>query len=62
MLVVMHSHSTPAQIDRVLDTIRQMGLTPHPMPGRHANGDRDHGQHQLDRCPGRSKSFRECSS
>ncbi|MFI5457600.1 MAG: 3-deoxy-7-phosphoheptulonate synthase [Isosphaerales bacterium] len=33
MLVVMHSHSTPAQIDRVLDTIRQMGLTPHPMPG-----------------------------
>jgi 3-deoxy-7-phosphoheptulonate synthase len=33
MLVVMHSHSTPAQIDRVLETIRQMGLTPHPMPG-----------------------------
>jgi len=33
MLVVMHSQSTPAQIDRVLDTIRQMGLTPHPMPG-----------------------------
>jgi len=33
MLVVMHSHSTPSQIDRVLDTIRRMGLTPHPMPG-----------------------------
>ncbi len=33
MLVVMQSHSTPAQIDRVLETIRQMGLTPHPMPG-----------------------------
>jgi 3-deoxy-7-phosphoheptulonate synthase len=33
MLVVMHGHSTPDQIDRVLDTIRQMGLTPHPMPG-----------------------------
>jgi 3-deoxy-7-phosphoheptulonate synthase len=33
MLVVMHSHSTPAQIERVLETIRQMGLTPHPMPG-----------------------------
>jgi 3-deoxy-7-phosphoheptulonate synthase len=33
MLVVMHGSSTPAQIDRVLATIRQMGLTPHPMPG-----------------------------
>ena len=33
MLVVMHSHSTPDQIDRVLDAIREMGLTPHPMPG-----------------------------
>jgi 3-deoxy-7-phosphoheptulonate synthase len=33
MLVVMHSHSTPDQIERVLETIRQMGLTPHPMPG-----------------------------
>ena len=33
MLVVMHSHSTPAQIERVLETIQQMGLTPHPMPG-----------------------------
>jgi 3-deoxy-7-phosphoheptulonate synthase len=33
MLVVMHSHSTPGQIERVLETIRQMGLTPHPMPG-----------------------------
>ncbi len=33
MLVVMQSHSTPEQIERVLETIRQMGLTPHPMPG-----------------------------
>jgi 3-deoxy-7-phosphoheptulonate synthase len=33
MLVVMQSHSTPAQVDRVLVAIRQMGLTPHPMPG-----------------------------
>jgi 3-deoxy-7-phosphoheptulonate synthase len=33
MLVVMHGHSTPDQIDRVVETIRQMGLTPHPMPG-----------------------------
>ena len=33
MLVVMNSHSTPVQIERVLETIRQMGLTPHPMPG-----------------------------
>ena len=33
MLVVMQGHSTPDQIDRVMDTIRQMGLTPHPMPG-----------------------------
>jgi 3-deoxy-7-phosphoheptulonate synthase len=33
MLVVMNSHSTPAQIERVLESIRQMGLTPHPMPG-----------------------------
>ena len=33
MLVVMHSHSTPEQIERVLDAIRKLGLTPHPMPG-----------------------------
>ncbi len=33
MLVVMQSHSTTAQVDRVLETIRGMGLTPHPMPG-----------------------------
>jgi 3-deoxy-7-phosphoheptulonate synthase len=33
MLVVMHSHATPAQIDAVLDTIRAMSLMPHPMPG-----------------------------
>lgn len=33
MLVVMHSHATPEQIDRVLATIRSMNLTPHPLPG-----------------------------
>jgi 3-deoxy-7-phosphoheptulonate synthase len=33
MLVVMNSHAAPDQIERVLATIREMGLTPHPMPG-----------------------------
>ena len=33
MLVVMNGHATPEQVDRVLATIRSMGLTPHPMPG-----------------------------
>jgi len=33
MLVVMHSHATPGQIDQVLETIVGMGLTPHAMPG-----------------------------
>ncbi|MDB5351324.1 MAG: aroF 2 [Planctomycetota bacterium] len=33
MLVVMRSHASPDQIDRVLAAIRDMGLTPHPMPG-----------------------------
>ncbi|HKI20872.1 MAG TPA: 3-deoxy-7-phosphoheptulonate synthase [Isosphaeraceae bacterium] len=33
MLVVMQSHSAPEEIDRVLDAIRKLGLTPHPMPG-----------------------------
>ena len=33
MLVVMHSHATPEQIEQVLDAIRRMDLTPHPMPG-----------------------------
>ena len=33
MLVVMQSHATPDQIDRVLDAIRGLGLTPHPLPG-----------------------------
>jgi 3-deoxy-7-phosphoheptulonate synthase len=33
MLVVMHSHATPAQIEQVLAAIRRMDLTPHPMPG-----------------------------
>src|SRR5258708_10646790 len=33
MLVVMHSHASAQQIDQVLDAIRQMKLTPHPLPG-----------------------------
>jgi 3-deoxy-7-phosphoheptulonate synthase len=33
MLVVMHSHATPMEIERVLEAIRRMDLTPHPMPG-----------------------------
>ncbi len=33
MLVVMHSHATQEQIDRVISTIRGMNLTPHPLPG-----------------------------
>ena len=33
MLVVMQSDATPDQIDRVLDSIRRMDLTPHPLPG-----------------------------
>ena len=33
MLVVMHSHATPEQIDSVVETIRSMKLTPHPLPG-----------------------------
>jgi 3-deoxy-7-phosphoheptulonate synthase len=33
MLVVMQSDSTPEQVERVLQTVRAMGLTPHPMPG-----------------------------
>jgi 3-deoxy-7-phosphoheptulonate synthase len=33
MLVVMHSHATSDQIDQVLNVIRSMNLTPHPLPG-----------------------------
>ena len=33
MLVVMDKHATPADVDRVAAAIRQLGLTPHPMPG-----------------------------
>lgn len=33
MLVVMHSHATPQQIEEVVAAIRQMNLTPHPLPG-----------------------------
>ncbi len=33
MLVVMRSDATPEQVGRVVETIREMGLHPHPMPG-----------------------------
>jgi 3-deoxy-7-phosphoheptulonate synthase len=33
MLVVMQSHATPLQIEVVLGAIRQLNLTPHPLPG-----------------------------
>jgi 3-deoxy-7-phosphoheptulonate synthase len=33
MLVVMHSHATPQQIEQAIEVIRRMKLTPHPMPG-----------------------------
>ncbi len=33
MLVVMHSHATPEQLEAVLAAVRGMGLTPHPLPG-----------------------------
>jgi 3-deoxy-7-phosphoheptulonate synthase len=33
MLVVMHSHASPEQIDQVVAEVRRLGLTPHPMPG-----------------------------
>jgi len=33
MLVVMKSHASPEQIERAVEVIREMGLTPHPMPG-----------------------------
>jgi 3-deoxy-7-phosphoheptulonate synthase len=33
MLVVMHREATPEQINRVVETIRHMGLAPHPLPG-----------------------------
>src|SRR5207253_11063535 len=33
MLVVMQSHATAEQIGQVVEAIRQMNLTPHPMPG-----------------------------
>src|SRR5262245_34258467 len=33
MLVVMHSHATPEQVEQVVTAIRDMSLTPHPLPG-----------------------------
>src|SRR5580700_1986392 len=34
MLVVMHSQASAEQIDKVLEAIRAMDLTPHPLPGK----------------------------
>src|ERR671925_410115 len=33
MLVVMHSHATAGQVEQVVQAIRRMNLTPHPLPG-----------------------------
>src|SRR5215468_8226335 len=33
MLVVMHSHASPQEVEQVVTAIREMNLTPHPMPG-----------------------------
>src|SRR5439155_3460108 len=33
MLVVMHSDADERQVSAVLDAIRQLDLTPHPLPG-----------------------------
>lgn len=33
MLVVMRSDATPAQIQRVVEAVAALGLTPHPLPG-----------------------------
>jgi len=33
MLVVMQSHATPDEVAQVLEAIKHMNLTPHPMPG-----------------------------
>src|SRR3984893_9344740 len=33
MLVVMRTHASPGEVDRVVEAIKRMNLTPHPMPG-----------------------------
>src|SRR5262245_3011119 len=33
MLVVMKSQASPEQIDQVIEAIRRLNLTPHPLPG-----------------------------
>ncbi len=33
MLVVMHPHATPQQVEAVVEKIRALGLTPNPIPG-----------------------------
>ena len=32
MLIVMHSHATPDQIESVQGEVRRLHLTPHPLP------------------------------
>ena len=33
MLVVMKPHATPAEVEAVVERVRSLGLTPHPIPG-----------------------------
>ncbi|HSF25869.1 MAG TPA: 3-deoxy-7-phosphoheptulonate synthase, partial [Blastocatellia bacterium] len=33
MLIVMKAEATEAQVNSVLETIRELGFKPHPMPG-----------------------------
>ncbi|MCX7935164.1 MAG: 3-deoxy-7-phosphoheptulonate synthase, partial [Planctomycetota bacterium] len=33
MLIVMHAHASPQEIEAVCARIRAMGFTPHPIPG-----------------------------
>jgi 3-deoxy-7-phosphoheptulonate synthase len=33
MLVVMSNHATPAEVEAVVDRIKELGLIPHPIPG-----------------------------
>ncbi|GIW73300.1 MAG: 3-deoxy-7-phosphoheptulonate synthase [Planctomycetota bacterium] len=35
MLIVMQAGATQAEIERVLARVRELGFTPHPIPGRH---------------------------
>ncbi len=35
MLIVMKTHASDEDVSRVCDSVRAMGLTPHPIPGQH---------------------------